>query len=244
MPLRVIPVLDVKAGRAVRAIGGNRDHYHPLRTRLHADSDPLGIARAYRDVLNCGEVYVADLDAIAGAAPGAALYRAIGTLGLDLWVDAGLRNRIGLAPLLAAGVSSVVIGLETVGGPEALAGIIAELPPPQLVFSLDLRAGLPLIGGDPAEWGTSDAFSVACRAVALGLRRVLLLDLARVGRGGGTGTMTLLRRLRAEYPDLEISVGGGVADRAELRTLTQAGADAVLIGSAFHDGRLGVADLL
>ena len=34
MPLRVIPVLDLKAGRAVRAIGGDRDHYQPLRTRV------------------------------------------------------------------------------------------------------------------------------------------------------------------------------------------------------------------
>src|SRR3954452_23878448 len=33
MPIRVIPVLDLKAGRAVRAIGGDRDHYQPLRTR-------------------------------------------------------------------------------------------------------------------------------------------------------------------------------------------------------------------
>ena len=45
---------------------------------------------------------------------------------------------------------------------------------------------------------------------------MLLLDLARVGTGGGTGTTTLLTRLRQEDPDLEITVGGGVADRQEL----------------------------
>ena len=45
---------------------------------------------------------------------------------------------------------------------------------------------------------------------------LLLLDLARVGTGRGTGTMTLLTRLRQEDPDLEITVGGGVARRDEL----------------------------
>ena len=32
MPLRVIPVLDVKAGQAVHAIGGQRDHYGPVQS--------------------------------------------------------------------------------------------------------------------------------------------------------------------------------------------------------------------
>ena len=141
MPLRVIPVLDLKAGRAVRAIGGDRDHYRPLRTRLHADSEPLGVARAFRDVLNLRELYVADLDAIAG---GRRAGRSIGPSarsGFDLWVDAGVRDRTALAPLLAAGVSSLVVGLETVRGPRALAGIVSELSPQRLVFSLDLRGG-------------------------------------------------------------------------------------------------------
>ena len=56
--------------------------------------------------------------------------------------------------------------------------------------------------------------------------------------------MTLLTRLREDDPDLEITVGGGVADRDEVLALAKAGADAVLIGSAFHDGRLGAGDLL
>ncbi len=244
MPLRVIPVLDLKEGRAVRAIGGDRHHYQPLRTQLHVDSDPVGVARAFREVLGLGELYVADLDAIAGGTPSWSLYQAIRALGLDLWVDAGMRDRTALAPLRAAGVSSLVVGLETVGGPGALAGIVSEMSSRQLVFSLDLHAGLPLIGGDPAEWGTADPLALARSAVALGIRRILILDLARVGTGCGTGTMTLLKRLREEDPELEITVGGGIADREEMVALAKAGANGVLIGSAFHDGRLRRADLL
>ena len=68
---RLIPVLDLKAGRPVHAIGGNRAHYEPLRSILHpAGADPVELARACRDRLGLRELYVADLDAILGAAPG------------------------------------------------------------------------------------------------------------------------------------------------------------------------------
>jgi phosphoribosylformimino-5-aminoimidazole carboxamide ribotide isomerase len=243
MPIRVIPVLDLKAGRAVRAVGGVRDHYQPLRTRLHPGSDPLGVARGFRDALGLRELYLADLDAIAGKAPDAALYHAIRSLGLDLWVDAGIRDRASLPPLLDSGVATIVVGLETVRGPAALAEILAEVGPDRLVFSLDLRAGLPLISRDGATWGTTDPFSLARSAVALGARRLLLLDLARVGTGRGTGTLPLLARLLEAVPDVEIAVGGGIADRDEVRALARAGVDAVLIGSALHDGRIVAEDL-
>jgi phosphoribosylformimino-5-aminoimidazole carboxamide ribotide isomerase len=243
MPIRVIPVLDLKAGLAVRAIGGEREHYQPLRTRLHQDSDPLGVARGFRDALNLRELYLADLDAIAGTAPNRALYQAIRSLGLDLWVDAGIRDRASLPPLVDSDVTTIVAGLETVRGPAALGAILDHVAPDRLVFSLDLRAGRPLMAGDGTAWGTIDPFTLAGSAVALGVRRLLLLDLARVGTGRGAGTLPLLARLKEAHPGLEITVGGGIAGCDEVRALARAGAQAVLIGSALHDGRIDAADL-
>jgi phosphoribosylformimino-5-aminoimidazole carboxamide ribotide isomerase len=243
MPLRVIPVLDVKEGRAVRAIGGDRDHYRPLATRLHPGCDPLRVARAYRDVFDFRELYLADLDAIAGMPPSEALYRSIRTLGVDLWVDAGIRDRTSLGPLLAAEVATLVVGLETIRGPDALGAIGALVPPARLVFSLDLHDGRPLVGSEGSPWGTTDPLELARSVVAIGIRRLLLLDLARVGTGRGTGLLDLLGRLRGDGADLEIAVGGGVADRDDVERLAGGGASAVLIGSALHDGRIGPADL-
>src|SRR5207248_1234188 len=124
-------------------------------------------------------------------------------------------------------IATLVVGLETVRGPAALAGIVADVAPDRLVFSLDLRAGLPMVGDDPAPWGTTDPFTLAGSVVAIGIRRLLLLDLARVGTGRGTGTLPLLARLRQVDPDLEITVGGGIADRDDVRAMAAAGADAV-----------------
>ncbi len=68
---------------------------------------------------------------------------------------------------------------------------------------------------------------------------MLVLDLARVGTGQGTGTGQLLSRLRAAYPALELSVGGGISGIEELIAVQKAGAAAALVGSALHDGRIG-----
>src|SRR5207237_945645 len=122
-------------------------------------------------------------------------------------------------------VSTIVAGLETVGGPEALARILDRTGPDRLVFSLDLRAGVPLIAAG-AGWGGIDPVAIAATAIARGVRRLLLLDLARVGRGEGTGTHALLARLAAAHSDVEIAVGGGVSDVAGLAALECAGASA------------------
>src|SRR4051794_22593886 len=117
MSIRVIPVIDLKGGRAVRAVGGDRDHYPPLLTCLHAGPDVLGVARGCRDRLNFRELYLADLDAIAGAEPCQSVYAGLRSLGIDLWLDPGIRDRTSLDSLGDADLSSLVVGLETIQGP-------------------------------------------------------------------------------------------------------------------------------
>jgi phosphoribosylformimino-5-aminoimidazole carboxamide ribotide isomerase len=86
-------------------------------------------------------------------------------------------------------------------------------------------------------------WSIAAQAVGLGVRRLLVLDLARVGGGAGTGTDALCARLAAAYPEVEVSAGGGVRGVANLRRLRDCGLRAALVASALHDGSLTAADL-
>lgn len=241
MPLRVIPVLDVKGGHAVHAVGGDRAHYQPLSSVLYGDAagDPVGLVRALHERLGFSEVYLADLDAIAGSPPNVPLYRALTEMGLSAWVDAGVRDVASLPPLLEAGVPTILVGLESVRGPESLRAIVDAVGPQRIVFSLDLRNGSP-ITADGADWKNHEPAAIAEQAMACGVRRFLLLDLARVGLGQGVGTEPLLRRLAlAAGPYVEIAVGGGISRVSELRSLAEAGASAVLVGSALHDGRMG-----
>jgi phosphoribosylformimino-5-aminoimidazole carboxamide ribotide isomerase len=234
--MKILPVMDVQEGRVVRGIGGRRREYRPLTP----ECDPIRVALSFRERFGLEELYLADLDAIAGKPPALHLFADLQELGFHLWVDAGVTNAASAESLFAAGIDTVVAGLETVTGPTALAQVCNGRAG-RVVFSLDLREGIPL--GATTEWKLRDARSIARRAVEVGVERLLLLDLARVGTGRGTGTETLAAELISNYPGLEVAVGGGIRDVADVRRLKTMGVKAVLVASALHDGRMGREDI-
>lgn len=243
-------MLDLKAGLAVAAVAGERERYGLLRGTAEG-CNPLAWARRFRDQMLAAEqpdppaLYVADLDAIEGQPPHLELLSSLAGLGVSLWVDAGVRTADDVPPLLAAGVETIIVGLETVSGPDALAAILDDAGTERVCFGLDLKHRVPL--GDPERsWGTDDPLGLAARAIEQGVRKVLVLDLARIGTGQGTGTDTLLTSLRDAFPsipELELIAGGGISGPADLDRLARCRVDAVLVGSALRDGRLRVSDL-
>jgi phosphoribosylformimino-5-aminoimidazole carboxamide ribotide isomerase len=241
----IIPVLDLKGGRAVHAVAGRRAYYQPVQSILHATSDPLELAGAQRDLLGLHALYLADLDAIAGDAPDLAIYQKLISGGFYLIVDAGLRDlrSAGRLLLLDRSSSAIVAGLETLESPGALGEIVQVLGSGRTIFSLDLDEGRPR---KPAlsTWKSDDSLELASEAIECGVRHVLLLDLARVGTGRGSGTKGLIAQIRARHPEVRVSAGGGISGIAEVLDLKNAGASAVLVASALHDGRIGRQEIL
>jgi phosphoribosylformimino-5-aminoimidazole carboxamide ribotide isomerase len=233
--MRILPVLDVQGGLVVRGVGGRRHEYRPLVSRLTPSCRPPDVGGALRMHFGLDELYVADLDAIGGAPPDLAVYGALRGLGFRLWVDAGIRTADDAGPVATAGVEALVVGLETVAGPPALARLCRDYNT-RVVFSLDLRDGAPL--GHVSAWRQGDALGIAAEAVELGVRRLIVLDLARVGMGDGTGTAECCRRLVARHPGVEVLAGGGVRDVTDLHRLRDSGVAGVLVASALHDGPL------
>src|SRR5205807_8226545 len=117
---------------------------------------------------------------------------------------------------------------------------IERLAAERIVFSLDAKAGIPLAS---AAWQSADLWTIWQKAILQGVARVLVLDLAAVGKNEGSYTEGLCERLRSSHPRLEISTGGGVRGADDLRRLAQLGLANVLVASALHDGRLAQADL-
>ena len=146
--MRVIPVIDLKRGVAVHAVRGERERYRPLRSRIAEGSDPVRLTRAVRERFGLDELYVADLDAIAGG-PGSPDVVAALAREARVMVDAGAATAAAVARLLELGVARVVIGTESLPGAEAFRRLRAELPEAPLVLSLDLRGGR-LLSPDPA----------------------------------------------------------------------------------------------
>jgi phosphoribosylformimino-5-aminoimidazole carboxamide ribotide isomerase len=235
MAMRVIGVIDLKDGLAVHAVRGERQRYRPVRSGLVDGADPVAVARALRDRLGLRELYVADLDAIAGGRGHDDVLRALATEA-ELMVDAGVGDAAGVERVLSLGAARAIVGTETLKN----AADFAELPLERLVLSLDMRAGR-VLARDPelATLGPGEALARLTRA---GLREAIVLDLARVGSGEGPD-VGLLGELHGRFPQLALLAGGGVRDAADLRALGQAGAAGALVATALHSGAIGRDDL-
>jgi phosphoribosylformimino-5-aminoimidazole carboxamide ribotide isomerase len=238
--MRIIPVLDLLRGQIVHAIAGRRHEYRPIRSTLTPSTGPLAVAEAFRDHFGLTTLYLADLDAIAGSPPSLTTYIALNNRGFGLLIDAGLRTAADAQPLCDAGLAAVVAGLETLAGPEALALLVKTVGAEHLIFSLDLKDGQPLVA---AQWPVRDAAGLTGFAIEQGVRRLLVLDLARVGTGSGTGTEDFCQQIKQAWPEVEVLAGGGVRGREDLDRLRGRGVDGVLVASALHDGRLLREDL-
>lgn len=239
----LIPVIDLARGQAVHAKAGDRARYRPVESVLTPGraGDPRALVQAYRDVLGARECYVADLDAIQGGELQRDRLRELGRAGAPcaLLVDAGMHSPTGVRELLALGAASVVIGLETLPRLELLGAAVATAPPGCIVFSLDLRLGRPIMSAEAAAGaGLPEPEALASTAVNAGVGTVMLLDVGRVGTGGGMD-LELLRRLRRRFPGVRLLAGGGVAGAEDLPGLADAGCDGVLVATALHRGRIG-----
>jgi phosphoribosylformimino-5-aminoimidazole carboxamide ribotide isomerase len=246
----IIPVLDLARGVAVWAQAGDRARYEPVVSALmpSAVGDAVALLGAFRTRLGATACYIADLDAIQGGAVQRTMLRELAQLETGfagpIMVDAGAHTLESTLEVMACGASQVVIGLETLRAFTGLAEIVHRLGEEQVVFSVDLRLGSPILhpAMQDAMGAQPDALSLAAQAVDAGVASLLLLDLARIGTGCGAD-LGLIEELRRRFPDLRLLAGGGVLARRDLDRMRDAGCDGALVASAIHAGTITATDL-
>jgi phosphoribosylformimino-5-aminoimidazole carboxamide ribotide isomerase len=242
--VKVIPVIDLKNGQVVRGVGGRRHEYRRVESVLTSDVSPASVARSFVSHFKSREVYVADLDAIAGAEPDWKAYEAIGHSGMRLWIDAGAGDELRAARIAAfagAELESIVVGLESLMSLAEFSTIVKTLGAARVAFSLDLKNGRPITG--IPRWRDESPQQIAEEVAKVGVTRLIVLDLAHVGEGRGPGDAGLCRRLHERYPHIELIGGGGVRGIEDARHLAESGCCGVLIASALHGGLLTPADV-
>jgi phosphoribosylformimino-5-aminoimidazole carboxamide ribotide isomerase len=241
--VRIAGVVDLLAGRAVHARGGCRSTYHPVQSvggTAIGPGDAHALARAYVDRLNVSELYAADLDALSGGPTQDPIIAALAAIGVPLLLDAAVTSIDAARHALALGADRAVVALETLPNYDALADICSAAGHDRIAFSLDLRDGHPITSdalgaGDPPD-------VVAARARDAGVSTVIVLDLARVGRGNGLD-LALVARVRETTSGLTLLAGGGVRGLDDLTHLADAGCDGALVATALLDGRLSAEDV-
>lgn len=235
----LIPVIDLRQGIAVRGVGGKRHTYRSVRESGLPSDQPLEVARWYRDQYRFDRCYVADLDALQGATPDLVTLERLLDDGFQVISDAAwsrsdafpipvrlTQHRAGLRPIAA---------LESLDQPECLVSLCERLGP-QAIFSLDLFQGSPLLA--PSAPTNLTAIAWLELAAQAGFSTLLLLDLADVGVGQGTSTLTLLQQAQKNLPHIHWWGGGGIRGEPDVRRLLDAGFESLLVASALFSGDL------
>jgi HisA/HisF family protein len=229
--MRIVPVLDLKRGVVVHARRGDRAGYAPLSSPLVDGSEPVAVAAALCARAGSERLYVADLDAIAGAPADVQTLRRLAAVA-ELWVDAGATSAERAVALREAGAARNIVGTESLTGAE-----FDGVDGPPLVLSVDLRDGR-LISPQARLAGCGPGAAVDL-AHALGVRELLVIDLARVGSRAGP-PLEAVATLSAALPGVDVYAGGGVRDDRDLDALARAGGAGALVATALHEGAITV----
>lgn len=243
---RIVPVIDMLAGRAVRAVAGRRSEYQPLESMLVRGSDPVELATALYERHGFQEIYVADLDALQGSPPQFGLLRRIAELPVRLLVDLGIGRPEEVERTrheLPANGACFVLATEASPDVAAFADCLAELrAPARAALGLDYLRGSfrtkqppPAVAAGSGAGGPEAWIDAALRA---NVETVVALDLDRVGSDRGFAWPSGLDASRSLDRFRRKISGGGIRSPEDIFDACAAGCDAVLVGSALHDGRI------
>jgi cyclase len=236
--VRVIPCLDVAAGRVVKGINfqGLRDIGDPveLASRYYQEgADEV----TFLDVHASSENRKTMLDVVTKCAE---------QVFIPLTVGGGISSLADVTSLLAAGADKVSVGSAGIANPALLEEIVREHGSQVLVISLDLkRASRPSGFGVTSHGGKNltdlDALQWIRQVEELGAGELLVNSIDTDGTKSGFD-LELIELIKSQS-SLPVIASGGAGKLDDFVDAAHAGADAVLAASVFHEGEISISEV-
>ena len=234
--IELIPAIDIIDGKCVRLTRGD----YNLQTTYGAD--PAEIARGY-EAIGIRRLHVVDLDGAKASSPCnlQVLEHICAQTSLDVEWGGGIKTEESLSAVLGAGASRAICGSVAVSNPELMEEWIAKYGADHIILGVDIREGKVATHG----WLKESAFSadeLIERFRGAGLSQVICTDISKDGMLGGP-TYELYERLQATFPEVDITVSGGISCMDDIRKLNDMGLRSVIIGKAIYEGRITMEEL-
>lgn len=237
--VRVIPCLDVDAGRVVKGVNF---------TDLRDAGDPVEMARVY-DAEGADELVFLDITASSSSRETTydVVRRTAEQVFIPLTVGGGVRTVDDVDRLLRAGADKVGVNTAAVRRPELVGEIATRFGSQVLVLSVDarrVRHGVRTASGwevttHGGRTGTGiDAVEWSARCAQAGVGEILLNSMDADGTRNGYD-LPLVRAVRSAVT-VPVIASGGAGELADFAPAVEAGADAVLAASVFHFGQLRI----
>jgi cyclase len=237
--VRVIPCLDVDAGRVVKGVNF---------ANLRDAGDPVELGAAY-DAAGADELVFLDVTASSDGRSTMldVVRRTAETVFIPLTVGGGVRAVSDVDTLLRAGADKIGVNTAAIARPELIAEIAERFGRQVLTLSLDVRraAGQPS-GFEVTTHGGRrgaglDAIEWAACAAELGAGEILLNSMDADGTKDGFD-LELIKAVRAAVT-IPVIASGGAGAIEHFAPAVDAGADAVLAASVFHFGELAIGEV-
>ncbi|MDN4163159.1 imidazole glycerol phosphate synthase subunit HisF [Nocardioides abyssi] len=239
LAVRVIPCLDVDAGRVVKGI-----NFQDLRDA----GDPVELAKVY-DAEGADELTFLDISAShEGRSTTMEIVSATAEqVFIPLTVGGGVSSPADVDRLLRAGADKVAVNTAAIRRPELVAEIADRFGNQVLVLSVDARraagtdSGFEVTTHGGRRSAGLDAVAWAVRAAELGAGEILLNAMDADGTQDGFD-LRLIEAVRREV-SIPVIASGGAGAVEHFPPAVDAGADAVLAATVFHFGTLRVGDV-
>ena len=233
---RIIPCLDVNAGRVVKGV---------KFLELRDAGDPVEVARRY-DAEGADEITFLDITASSDERDTIlhVVEAVAGQVFIPLTVGGGVRSVADIRRLLNAGADKVSINTAAVQRPELVREAAERVGSQCIVVAIDAKAVAPgrwhvFTHGGRNDTGR-DALEWAKEVVALGAGEILLTSMDRDGTRQGFDLA--LTRAVSDAVSVPVIASGGVGTLEHLAEgVSIGGADAVLAASIFHFGEYSIA---
>jgi cyclase len=234
--VRVIPCLDVAAGRVVKGVNF---------LNLRDAGDPVELARTYYEQ---GADEVTFLDVTATVEDRSTMYETVTATAeqvfIPLTVGGGVRSNEDVARLLGVGADKVGVNSAAIARPELVGEIADRFGAQVLVLSLDIKrsdrvpSGFVVTTHGGRTETDLDALAWAAEAIERGAGELLVNSIDADGTKQGFD-LELVRAVR-ELSSVPVIASGGAGALEHFGPAIDAGADAVLAASVFHNGELTV----
>ena len=234
--VRVIPCLDVDAGRVVKGVNF---------TDLRDAGDPVELAAGY-DAEGADELTFLDITASSSGRETTyeVVRRTAEQVFIPLTVGGGVRTVADVDALLRAGADKVGVNTAAVARPEFLREAAHRFGSQCIVLSIDARradGGFEVTTHGGRRGTGIDAVGWAVTAQDLGAGEILLNSMDADGSRTGYD-LELIRAVRAKVT-VPLIASGGAGALADFAPAVEAGADAVLAASVFHFGQLRIGEV-
>ncbi|WP_224386496.1 imidazole glycerol phosphate synthase subunit HisF [Pseudonocardia sp. ICBG1293] len=241
--VRVIPCLDVDAGRVVKGV-----NFRELRDA----GDPVEMARVYDSE---GADELTFLDVTASSSERGTMIdvvrRTAEQVFIPLTVGGGIRTPDDVDRMLRAGADKVSVNTAAIARPTLLHEMSRRFGSQCIVLSVDARRVPEGERPQPSGWEVTthggrrsagiDAVEWAERGQELGVGEILLNSMDADGTRAGFD-LDMLTAVR-KVVDVPVIASGGAGAVEHFAPAVRAGADAVLAASVFHFGQLRIGEV-